>query len=247
MRPGELERPLEHAGRGTEVAARERAADRDGEAVAGRECQFRIGPTERGEVMGRLLEVVAEDLVELDESLAVLLEPRSETAVQLGAGRLRERVVGGVTDQQMAEPVGVVALELRLVGPDELLAHEREEPPVDRAVAVGGERGHRTAVEGPALDRSALEHRPLGRVELVEPRRKQRLDRRRHLHTAAAALAHEREHLLHEERVSLRHLDDPLSQVVGDAAELREQQLRLRRVQRLEQHRRRVPLAAAPR
>ena len=30
------------------------------------------------------------------------------------------------------------------------------------------------------LDRAALEHDPLGRVELVEPRRQQRLDRRRH-------------------------------------------------------------------
>ena len=54
-------------------------------------------------VAGGLLEVVAEDLVQLDEIGAALLEPVGEALVQLGAGRLRQRVVGGVADQEVPE------------------------------------------------------------------------------------------------------------------------------------------------
>ena len=43
-------------------------------------------------------------------------------------GRLRQRLVGGVADQQVAEAEGVLADELRPVGADELLAHEPREP-----------------------------------------------------------------------------------------------------------------------
>ena len=51
-----------------------------------------------------LLEVVADDLVDLDE--VVGREPAGEALVQLGSGRLRQRLVGGVPDQQVAEAVG---------------------------------------------------------------------------------------------------------------------------------------------
>ena len=64
-------------------------------------------------VAGGLLEVVAEDLVQLDEVGAALLEPAGEALVQLGADRLRQRVVGGVADQQVAEAEAVLARELR--------------------------------------------------------------------------------------------------------------------------------------
>ena len=53
--------------------------------------------------------MVAEDLVELDEVGAVRLEPGGEALVQLGPGRLRQRVVGGVADQQVAEAEAVLA------------------------------------------------------------------------------------------------------------------------------------------
>jgi hypothetical protein len=39
----------------------------------------------------------------------VLLEPRREAAVQISAGRLGERIVGGVANQHVAEAVGIVA------------------------------------------------------------------------------------------------------------------------------------------
>ena len=58
-----------------------------------------------------LLEVVADDLVALDECLAVLVEPVGEAGVQVGTDRLGEGVVGGVADQQVAEAVTVVARE----------------------------------------------------------------------------------------------------------------------------------------
>ena len=51
-------------------------------------------------------------------------------------------------------------------------------------VSSGVERLHGAAVEDLALDRPALQHPPLGRVELVEARRQQRLQRRRHLDLA---------------------------------------------------------------
>ena len=58
-----------------------------------------------------LLEVVTEDLVQLDEIGTVLFEPGGEALVQLGAGRLRQCVVGRVADQEVAEAVRVLACE----------------------------------------------------------------------------------------------------------------------------------------
>ena len=71
----------------------------------------------------RLLEVVADDLVALDE--VVLREPVGEALVQLGARRLRQRLVGRVADEQMAEAEALVVGERRRRRADELLAHER--------------------------------------------------------------------------------------------------------------------------
>ena len=127
-----------------------------------------------------LLEVVSDDLVPLDERLAVLVEPVGEARVQVGADCLGQGVVGGVADQEVAEAVAVVAGELGAVGTDELVADERGEPGRDLRL-LGGERLHGAAVEDLALDRAAFEHPALGFVELVEAGRQQRLQRRRHL------------------------------------------------------------------
>jgi hypothetical protein len=59
-----------------------------------------------------LLEVVAEELVQLDQLLLTLLQPAGEALVQLGTERLRERVVSGITDQQVAEAEAILACEL---------------------------------------------------------------------------------------------------------------------------------------
>ena len=59
---------------------------------------------------------------------AVLFEPGGEALVQVGAGRLRQRVVGGVADQQVAEAERVLAGQVGPVGPDQPLADERGQP-----------------------------------------------------------------------------------------------------------------------
>ena len=169
--------------------------------------------SELGRVAGGLLEVVADDLVALDERVAVLVEPVGEAGVQVGADRLGERVVGSVADQQVAEAVAVVAGELGAVGTDELAPHECCEPGRDLRL-LGSERLHAAAVEDLALDGAALEHPALGLVELVEPSRQQSLQRRRHVDVRI--LGRHREHLRDEERVAARGAGDPLAQLIRD-------------------------------
>ena len=67
-------------------------------------------------------EVVADDLVQLDEIGSALGDPDGEALVQLRPGRFRQRVVGCVADQQVAEAKGVLARELRLVRAQQLSA-----------------------------------------------------------------------------------------------------------------------------
>ena len=101
-------------------------------------------------------------------------------------------------------------------------------------------------MEDLAFDRPTLEHAALGRVELVEPRGEQRLDRRRH-RDVAAAVGHHRDHLLDEERVAARGLENAAAQLVVDPAGQGLDQLdRVLRTERLEQDVGRVQLAAAP-
>src|SRR5947209_2009548 len=111
-----------------------------------------------------LLEVVADDLVELDQIRATLLKPRREALVEVGARRLRQRLVGRVADQQMTEAVAVVACQLRLLRTKKIFADERGQPRVDPRLA-GTQRRNRATVEDLALHRPALEHVSLGRAE----------------------------------------------------------------------------------
>ena len=76
----------------------------------------------------RLLEVVAQDLIGLNELGSVWQEPVGESLVQLGPRCLRERVVRRVTDEQVAEPERVVSGEVRPVWANEFLANERAQP-----------------------------------------------------------------------------------------------------------------------
>ena len=75
----------------------------------------------------------------------------------------------------------------------------------------------RAAVEQPAFDRSALEHRPLVRLEPVDAGREQRLDRRRHGVVCGVGIVGEhREHLLDEQRVALGRVDDAIAERRSD-------------------------------
>jgi hypothetical protein len=73
--------------------------------------------------MRGLLKVVAEELIELRKTHAVLLQPACEALVELGSHRLRQCVVGGVADQQVVETEAVFTWELRHDWPDQPLAH----------------------------------------------------------------------------------------------------------------------------
>ena len=160
--------------------------------------------------------MVADDLVLLDER-DVLVEPQREPLVQIGAGLLRQRLIGCVADQEVPESVGIVAEEHRLVRSDQLLAHETSELRVHRgADVVGSELGHGCSVEHLPLDGAALDHRPFVHRECVEPRLQQRVDRRGNDHLAAV-LADHRDHLFDEQWVAARRLDDPRDQGFADA------------------------------
>ena len=54
----------------------------------------------------RVLEVVADDLVAFDEVVAG--KPVGEALVQLGSGRLGQRLVGRVSDEQVTETEALV-------------------------------------------------------------------------------------------------------------------------------------------
>ena len=101
-------------------------------------------------------------------------------------------------------------------------------------------------MEDEPLDRAALENASLAGVELVEPRGEQGLDRRRHRDLAAVFRGHG-DHLLDEEWIASGRLEDPVAQSVRDpVGECPDQLARGFRAERLEQHVRRVQLAATP-
>src|SRR5947207_3162427 len=101
-------------------------------------------------------------------------------------------------------------------------------------------------MENLALDGAALEHAALSRSELVKPRREQRLDGRRDADVVAALRRH-RNHLLDEERVTARRLDDALTKLVRSIIGQRGKELRRFALsKRLKQYGRRVELAASP-
>ena len=79
-----------------------------------------VGEPLRPAVADSLIEVVADQLVDLHQSGCVVLEPGRELRVALGPGG-QAGVVGGVADQAVAEAKAVFAREQRAVGPDQLL------------------------------------------------------------------------------------------------------------------------------
>ena len=70
----------------------------------------------------RLLQVVADDLLELRRVLSgMLVQPAREALMQRGAQLFRRPVVGGVADEDVAEAESVLAVEVRRVRPHQLL------------------------------------------------------------------------------------------------------------------------------
>ena len=212
-----------------------------------RQCDLVRGPELDAVAIGPF-EVIADDLVHLDETCASVADPGREALVQLRPRRLRERVVSRVANQQVSEAEGVLVGKLRLVGAQQLPPDESRERP-GKLGLDWRERLHGAAMEHAPLDRAALEHDSLGGVELVESRGKQCLDRRGHGKSTAGGVAQKRDHLLDEQRIPFRCLEDPRPQsLIGRRAveEARNEIVGIGRRQRLEEYRRRVELAAAP-
>jgi hypothetical protein len=141
-----------------------------------------VGRAELDAVAVSLLEVATQDLVELRRVGAhPLLEPPGEALVQVGPHLLGDGPVGGVLDEQVAEPEGVLARGAFGVGHDELLADERlQGPPHLGPVLLGGQLGHRSPLEDLPHHAGPLDQGQLRPVEPLEAGGEQGLDRRRY-------------------------------------------------------------------
>ena len=173
------------AGRSLRTSALRPAASSRRHARAASAVGVRVARPERNAISERLLEMVADDLLELAQTVPGRpLEPGSVALVQVGPGVLRQRPVGGVANQRVAEAVGFLAGEVRHLRADQVAADEPQQSGFDRHVERrAGELGDRPAVKHLALDRRAPEDRPLVARKALEPRGEQGMDRRgdRHL------------------------------------------------------------------
>ena len=258
---------LEQRPRCVDVAAAERAPSRPQQPVgrsAGEPVLVLAARAELDPEAVGLLEVVADDLVELGAVAGVALGPGGQALVQLRAEPLRHRVVGGVADEDVAEAEAVLAGEGARVGLDQPLAHERLQAAGDLADLV---RRRQVGDGAPPEDLSdhggALQHRQLVLAEPVEAGGEHRLHRLRHaqrvdggerLEPAVAldedaVLDEHPQHLLEEERVAAGRAADRVRGLgVERAGEVLEQRARLLARQRRQLDRRPTPRpAAAPR
>ena len=124
--------------------------------------------------------MVAEDLLVANLPAArLLLQPVRVLLVQLAARSLRQAAVGGVTDEDVAEPVGRLVHERRSPRPHELATDEVFEQRRGAVGGLGGKCEDGTDVEELPLDRAVLEQRSLARLQPVESLGEQRVDGRR--------------------------------------------------------------------
>ena len=192
--------------------------------------------------------MIADDLVQLDEP-TVLDEPGREALVEIGARLLRQRVVGGVADEEMAEAKRVVVHEPRRIGTDHVLADQRLQV---RRHVVACRRGRELfddasmkdlAFHGPAADDVAL----VG-PQPVEASLEERVNGGRDDEVSAVLLGGHGEHLLQEQRVPIGGRKNAPANVGIDffACELVDEPLAVVGRQRLEREGRGVQLPAAP-
>ena len=135
---------------------------------------IRLGP-QLNEAAVRLLEVVADDLLEL---LAAAVEPSGDALVEIGTLRLRNPVVGRVADEHVPEAERVVDRLVR----DGSAPCGRVPRARARGDAADPERARRARpTRSRVRRRKHARELPLLLGEPVEPGGEQRLDRRRDL------------------------------------------------------------------
>ena len=122
--------PCDQVHPGGRVAANERPSARAPESLGRLPCERSrsiVDGAQLDSVAVRLLEVVADDLFVFDRALPCgVFEPAAEPFVELGSRFLRDRVVGGVTDEEMPEAVRAIAQACPL-GANQVLANKRPE------------------------------------------------------------------------------------------------------------------------
>ncbi len=216
----------------------------------------------------RLLQVVPEDLlVFLDTRARPRLQPAGEPLVQVGPELFGDRLVRGVADEDVPEPVEVGGGLDAALGPQQLLADEGSQrwhrrPRRRRCRRLQGLDGvdrERAADHGGELDRLAFR-----RLQPIQAGGQERGDRGRQRHVRQigggeprpsftdqeAVVDQHRHDLLDEERVPARRLDDAFLRVRGDvgaAEEVRHERLAVAVGERFQQDGRGVHLPAAPR
>ena len=198
-----------------EVAARARHLGRRGEPAA------RRGRQARGHGAGHLLlvaagrlEVQADDRVGLRQLGAEALQPRGVALVQAGPRRLRQRRVGDLAHEAVAEA------DRRAVAAHEQVAHDQA---LAGLLELGardavGERVHLAHLERVPHDRAEREHGALRRLEPVQAGGEQRVQRGWKRLRRCAALAEPGDELLEEERVAAGRRGDPLALGRGQAS-----------------------------
>ena len=240
-RPGQGEGALEKSGSRAIVAS-------PGGGAAGRcephPCAFgqrRVGLAELLLVSHCLLEVVADDLVPLDQLAAALFDPARIALVQVRACGLGQSTVCRVTDQQVAKTEPILTRQLWPLGTNQLSPRERREA-WRQLQFLGHEDLNGTAVEQLTFDRGSLEHSALACVELVEPRREQRLQRRGHV-DVRVAFAGQGQHLPDEQRVAGGRGGDSFPKICRHAR--RDQRVGARSVAQRREPKRHRPARAA--
>ena len=153
----EIDPAAEEADSGRNVGAVVRGASCGEQPLGGRAGERALRLTVEAQLCAeakRLLEVVRDDLVQLERRPRRPFDPLGEASVEVSAKLLRQGGVRRVADQQMAEPKRVLA-RLR---PDQLLAHQVRQEPIDVAANLFG----RQLCDGPRVEHLPLD-RPPGR------------------------------------------------------------------------------------
>src|SRR5262249_17616734 len=187
---------------------------------------------ELGEVLVRLLEVVAEDLLELGPAVALPVNafgPIDESLVERRPGTLENPLVRSIADEDVVE--AVLVLPIGLKGPHELLlGHGAEVLGHRRPNGVGRQLLDRRLLEDLTDHRRRLDYRTLLERKQVQARRQQRLNRPRDrelgeiprrnpgvaLASDQAVVYQHREELLDEEWVPFGRGHDPRPRIVGN-------------------------------